>query len=310
MIVDLRYVNSVPDMVAQLSPIFYLKPRTIEHVSFNFRTGMLYPEYLLLIVAAFNWAKENDISLVIDDIYQTRPNYYPCRINFYRLLGYNYNAPFFNRWSNKGKFIEITPLQFDTIKKLNISSSVVDNIVDIFKNNFCVEKSIYSSLNYCLWEQIDNIQNHSGEKGTGYIVAQNFPLNREIRICVADTGMGIYKSLTRANSQYQNLLYKEAIQKCIEEHVTNGNGKGNGLYHSSRFVLENCGEFILYSGKYYITIRNGVIHSVQSRTFWQGTIIFQKIKTDNPVDYNKVFNNCDVPTSVDECDDMLNALWE
>lgn len=309
MVIDLRFVRSIPEAVAQLSPLFSQKKGAFIVVTLNFRTTMLYPEYLLLIVSAFHWAKENGIRVAITSVAENEPNYYPARINFYKLIGYNYKEPFFNRWSNKGRFIEITPLVFDNTNDITISSKVVDDIIRIVRDNYKITETLYKSINYCLWEQIDNIQVHSGCKGTGYVVAQNYPNKNEIRVCVVDTGIGIYESLTRSSSQYSGLLYKEAIEKCIEEHVTNGSGMGNGLYHSAQFIKENKGDFILYSGKYYIDIKNGVIQSVKKGALWQGTIIYQRINTNTPVDYNKVFNNCDVPTSVLECDDILDSLW-
>ena len=196
-------------------------------------------------------------------------------------------------------------------KDIRIQSSIVDGIIEIFRNHYKVSESIYKSLNYCLWEQIDNIQTHSGKQGTGYVVAQNYPNNHEIRICIVDTGRGVYNSLTQtSDSNFSNLTYKEAIRKCIEEKVTRGTGMGNGLYHSSRFAIQNKGYFIIYSGIYYIEVKDGRVLDVKRGSNWQGTIIFQKINTLNDVNYNEVFNNCETPNTVIECDDWLDELWE
>lgn len=308
--IDLRYVENIIDLVDQLAPIFTLKNNDFENVDINLRTKMLYPEYLAMIVSAFSWAKEHNIELRINEIYRFSDNHYPERIDFFRLLGFSIKKPLFRKFSSKGKFIEITPISFDKEKEKTISPSVVDRIIDIFRKNYNVDPSIYKSLNYCLWEQIDNVQTHSGKKGTGYVVAQNYPTHNEIRICVVDTGIGIYDSLTKTDdSVFSQLTYKEAIKKCIEEKVTRGTGMGNGLYHSSQFALKNKGHFILYSGIYYIEIKNGKILEVKRGAKWQGTIIFQKIDTLNPVNYNEVFNNCEIPDSVLDCDDMLDGLW-
>ena len=307
-IIDLRYVKSIPDMVAQLSPIFLLKDHTRESVIINLKANMLFPEYLTMIVSAFSWAKEHNIKLSITDIQRNADNTYPERINFYKLINFEVKLPLFHRFSSKGRFIEISPLEFDADK--SISPAVVDGIIDIFRNNYKVSESIYKSLNYCLWEQIDNIQTHSGNYGVGYVVAQNYPTNHEIRICVVDTGMGVYKSLTEtSNSSFSQLSYKQAIQKCIEEKVTRGTGMGNGLYHSSRFAIKNKGYFIIYSGNYYVEVKDGNILEVKRGAKWQGTIVFQKINTLNDVDYNDVFNNCEIPSTVIDCDEWLDGLW-
>ena len=308
--IDLRYVRSVVDMVSQLSPIFSLKDNSKEIVILNLKSKMVFPEYLTMIVSAFTWAEEHKIKLDIQDVIRYTDNKYPERINFYKLI--KYNTKDISWWaSNKGRFIEITRLEFNTNEGITISPSIVDGIIDIFRKNYKVDESIYKSLNYCLWEQIDNIQTHSGSQGVGYIVAQNYPTNHEIRICIVDTGMGVYDSLTKTSeTNFSQLSFKEAVRKCIDENVTRGTGMGNGLYHSSRFALSNKGTFIIYSGCYYVEVNDGKILDVRRGAKWQGTIIFQKINTTNRVDYNEVFNNVPIPTTVNECDDMLDGLWE
>lgn len=310
MIIDLTRVFSVPAMVTQLSPIFDLKPGNQELVVINMDTPVIFPEYLTLIVAAFTWAREHGVKLEVRRILRDKENQYPQRINFYDLMGIPFRRPLFWK-SSKGKFVEITPLHFDPFNGITIKPKVVDDIIRIFRDNYRVDESIYKSLNYCLWEQIDNIQNHSGTQGTGFVVAQNYPTKHEIRICVVDTGRGIYDSLTKTeNSIFSQLTYKEAIRKCIEPKVTRGTGMGNGLYHSSQFIKENKGTFILYSGSYYITIVNGVVEDVKRGAKWEGTILFQKVNTSNTVNYNAVFNNCPIPGSIEECDDWLDGLFE
>lgn len=306
----LSQVYSIKDMVAQLSPIFSLKSGSFANLKIDMNVRMIYPEYLILIVAAYNWAKENNIKLYID-IIKKDDNRYPYRINFYKLIDSKEKEPFFNRFSNLGKFIEITPLKFNSITDEQIDPCIVTDIVKIFRNNYKIEDSIYKSLNYCIWEQVDNIQNHSGDYGTGFVVAQNYPNLHEIRLCIVDTGIGIYESLTKTeSSKFKDLSYKEAIRKCIETKVTNGKGLGNGLYHSARFALNNKGCFVIYSGNYYIEINDGEISQVIRGKYWQGTIIFQKVYTNNKINYNDVFNNCPIPTTVEECDDMFDGLWD
>ena len=310
--ISLKKVYNMVDLIKQIEPIFFLKKLKISSINLNIDIDVKFvnPGYLTLIVAACNWAKENGI-IIEYNINNDSRNYYPYRINFFKLLGAKVYEPFYRRFSNNGRFIEITPLPFDNMKKIMIDTNVIDEIIRIIKNNYKIESSIYTSLNYCLWEQVDNIANHSSIKGTGYTVAQHYPTNKKILLCVVDTGIGVYEALTNSpGTKYKSLTYKEAISDCIKEKVTNGKGMGNGLYHSAKFIQANKGDFVLYSGNYYIEIGNGVIRETKRGPYWHGTIIFEKICTDVSVDFSETFDNCDIPTSVLECDDILDGLWE
>ncbi len=298
--------NIIPQIQEALNNTVY---ENLE-LSIEFKKNFVYPEVLTSLVAFINWCNNTYNNFIINNIDYDISNLYLHRMKFFKLIPYNEKEPVYQKHDSMGKFIEITPLNFDKNNKVTIQSNIVDNIIKIFRDNYKLKEELYRCLNYCIWELIDNIQNHSGECGTGYISAQNFPNKKEIRICIVDTGMGIYNSLTSSpNSLYQDITEEEAMIKCVEANVTNGSGMGNGLYHTTQFIKANGGDLYLYSGNYCLEVSSGCNPVIRKSDKWNGTLVFLRIDTENTVDYDDVFDNCMIPASVDECDDELDGLW-
>ena len=126
-------------------------------------------------------------------------------------------------------------------------------------------------------------------------------------IVIVDTGRGIFNSL-RENPQYASYSEQEAIECCIKQGYTRGNaGRGNGLFHTTRFIQESRGMFCLYSGNYAISI-GAKRQKTWKLPHWQGTIILMKLRPNVSVNLENIFGN-EVPVSVDEYDDLINGLW-
>lgn len=256
------------------------------------------PETLAVIVAFYKAKiyEGYNINLGISNI-----NTYAQRINFHRNMGIEEKENF-NRHSSEGRFIEIT--NFNEENSINL----VNDIMNIFRNNIALEDSVFSVLNYCFFEVVDNVQNHSKSPIGGYLTAQRFQTERTLCITIIDCGQGIYKSLTQnEDSKYKHLSEKEAMEYCIQESVTNGNGMGNGLYHTRRFIEFNRGKMTIYSGRKKLLVTQGEIDVVDI-PYFDGTIVSLCINLDNEVNFNEIFGE-NIPTSVEEAYDCINELW-
>lgn len=253
----------------------------------------------LAIVVAFYRAKVFEgynINVNIPNI-----NTYAQRIDFHKNMGIEEEENF-NRYSSEGRFIEITNFNEENSIKL------VNNIMKIFRNNIDLEDSVFRVLNYCFLEVVDNVHNHSQSPIGGYLTAQRFPTERMLCITIIDCGRGIYKSLTQnENSEYKHLTESEAMEYCIKESVTNGNGMGNGLYHTRRFIELNNGKMTISSGRKKLIVTQEGIEVVDIPNF-NGTIVSLCIKLDNQINFNEIFYG-NIPTSVEEADDCINELW-
>ena len=173
-------------------------------------------------------------------------------------------------------------------------------------------------LDYCLWEVLDNVLNHSDGsfvygKGTGYVCSQYFPKHQQIRIMVADTGVGIHKSLTtHPNSEHKNLNEKEAIGLAIEKDITNSLGQGFGLWATAEMIRKNEGKLILHSGNHQLKYEKDV--GIKYIPTWKGTFVFLKINTNKPMSYNAIFGESSVQKDrfqeiKEELTEKLDDLW-
>lgn len=256
------------------------------------------PETLATIVALYKYKIFQEYDL---RVYIINTNSYAERLDFHSNLGVE-EVINNSRYDSRGRFVEITNFNCDN------SIELVNKIMRIFRENLELEETVFKMLNYCFFEVVDNVQNHADSPINGYLVAQRYPNERKLCISIIDCGKGIYKSLTESeNSQYKHLSEKEAIEYCVKESVTNGNGMGNGLYHTRRFIELNCGKMAIYSGNKKIIVKNDLIE-VMNIPYFTGTIVSLQIEMDNNVRLEDIFGE-NIPVTIDEADAFIDELW-
>lgn len=283
--IDFNFISSHHQLVACLSPTFDLSTGDSIDITINLNgRGLLYSDFLLLIASNFNYLRKTGVvvSVTLDFIPNSDRANYASRINFFKLMEHPYQEEFTRR-DPSGRFTEIR--SFD---KGNVLEQFKSIMKILLVNG--IDESILTVLNFCLWEVLDNTLNHSGRTftygaGSGMVCAQYFPMNQEIRIMVADNGIGIHEALTtHPRSLYQGLTEREAVLRSVDRWVTNSVGMGFGLWAISQMMRLNGGELTIYSGNYQL--KNNCIHKYGK---WQGTFTFLKINTNVPVDHRLVF---------------------
>ena len=167
-------------------------------------------------------------------------------------------------------------------------NAVYRDVVTAMTSHFEIEVSVLQALSYCLYEMMDNVHIHSG-KPLGTAMTQYDDKRKVLRILIADDGMGIRKSLAE-NEKYKDITEAEALRLCLEDNITDGKGMGFGLYTTSRLVDSIGKEFILHSGSHKLIIQDGAT-SVIENGFWQGTLIFMEIGTDEEIDPNQIVDH-------------------
>ena len=97
-------------------------------------------------------------------------------------------------------------------------------------------------------EIMDNVLQHS-EESEGFVMIQMHRAARKIAFAVADSGIGIYKSL--AASSHRPKTHVDALKLAIKKGVTRDEriGRGNGLWILSETVKHNGGQYTLQSGE-------------------------------------------------------------
>ena len=164
-------------------------------------------------------------------------------------------------------------------------NTVYQDVVNVMTSHFDIEISVLQALSYCLYEMMDNIHIHSG-KPLGTAMTHYDEGQKVLHILIADDGMGIRASLAE-NEKYKDVTEPEALKVCIEDTITDGKGMGFGLYTTSRLVNSIGKEFILHSGSHKLIIKDGKT-SVIENGFWQGTLIYMEIGTNEEIDPNQI----------------------
>lgn len=259
------------------SPAYVLEPGDNLNLVIRLSNNMVHSDSLLIVASGINHLRQNGIvvNITIDG-----ESTYASRINFYQLIDVPFEEQFVRR-NNAGRFIELKSFDKDTLYPLQ------DELNMILYQNGGINKEVLQLLFYCLSEIMDNIIVHSGLE-RGWLSAQYYPNQHEIRLTICDTGDGIHHSLTsNPKSRYKEVSEAEALDLCIQRGVTNGEGLGFGLFASSQFILKNTGDLLIYSGNHYLLAHNGE-YQVHEGDFYKGTLVSMRINTDIPVDYKSI----------------------
>lgn len=184
------------------------------------------------------------------------------------------------------KDCEMSPLieVFDNENIYNVYSDIVKSL-----NNYPdIELTVMQALSYCFYEVLDNVLTHSG-KNCGTAISLYSPTKSMIQILVADDGMGIRQSLAQ-NPLYAHLSESEAIEKSIQDTVTDGKGMGFGLYSTSR-LIKNVGIRLEIHSGLHTLVYDGENTHVDGASLWQGTIVYFDIHSNREINPNEIVDN-------------------
>lgn len=170
---------------------------------------------------------------------------------------------------------------FDENSIYDVYSQIADKLLRIRH----IELGVIQALSYCLYELADNVLNHSG-KGRGQICLEYIERKSYLGIIVIDNGIGIWESL-KSSPKYKDISEEEALKISIDDKITDGIGRGFGLYSTS-LLIKNAGRFMeIMTGNYTLryTKSGKVVHP---SPFYQGTKVQLNIITDITTPANKI----------------------
>jgi len=197
----------------------------------------------------------------------------------------------------------------DVFDEKNIYS-VYKRVVSVLTKNMTIETTVLQCMSYCFYEILDNVLTHS-EKEMGTVITQHLTSEHSLAFLVADDGRGIQASLSE-NNNYANISEPDALKISIMDSVTDGKGMGFGLYSTS-LLVQNAGLlFIVRSGNHTLRVQNGIM-SVEKSDFWQGTIVYVRLRTDKEIDPAEVVSRrTDIANQYNESflnDSGIEELW-
>ncbi len=154
--------------------------------------------------------------------------------------------------------------------------AAVDNILKIILNSTEVTRDTFRAIEWSLNEITDNVLNHAGKDISGYVQATWFRKNKHVEFIVADSGIGIPRSLSEPD-------HRLALEKCIQEGVTRNTAtnQGNGLYGSFRIAQVAKGMFSVLSQRAQLILHpSGDVKIAESKVPYTGTAVLWNMRTD------------------------------
>ena len=187
---------------------------------------------------------------------------------------------------------------------------VFTEIVNLLKRSPEIELGVLQALSYCVYEIMDNVLTHSN-KVCGTLITRYDKQESTIQILVADDGVGVRASLAE-NPIYKDISEQEAIEKCVQDRVTDGKGMGFGLY-STACLMRNVGlRFEILSGVSKL-IFDGKNMTVTETDHWQGTVVYMELHSDKEINPDAVLEyRTDAESQFNEMfldTDSLKDLW-
>lgn len=130
-------------------------------------------------------------------------------------------------------------------------------------------------LRMWITELLTNANDHAKSQ-LGFWVCGRYNQNdHNIRICVADSGIGIKQSLVNAGKLPSTINHADAIEKALEEGMTSRIGKtgGLGLKHISSYVKSHGGSMTILSGNGRVYLARKTNRLRGDHKYYQGTIV-------------------------------------
>jgi len=182
-----------------------------------------------------------------------------------------------------GRFVPLT--------QINDSKSLTKFVAEVTPL-LHLEPKHTEPIRYIMSELIRNVLEHSLSKQGGIVCAQYYKKSDTIRIGIADTGIGIWKSINQSYNPKNDL---EAIHMALTPGITGTTKKeggtdlnaGAGLFFIKSIASINNDFFVMYSGKamYKLlkkTSKRITLHANPAKDrhsnrndlpHWQGTVV-------------------------------------
>ena len=160
---------------------------------------------------------------------------------------------------------------------------LVNEFIDIAMMNLRLERSVIGGLEWAINEITDNVLNHSESADGGIAQASTFISGNTVSFAVADSGLGILKTLKKAIPTLNTDI--NAIGEAVKAGVTRDPelGQGNGLAGALRISTMSGGSFAITSGRGHINYFKGETRRYARKPWedYQGAVVCADIRIDS-----------------------------
>lgn len=174
----------------------------------------------------------------------------------------------------------------------NAFGSVIQHIITTQTN---IGNAGITPISYFISELLDNVYEHSKSKN-GYVFSQYLAREGAINLCIADSGITVFKSYQEAGLHQEEIGNDEATALWLAnegystKNLPNAENRGYGISTSKRMLVEGLnGSFFMLSGNaFHRYERNQENYYVNLKDVfrWNGTIILLRIPVNVPEGFN------------------------
>jgi len=181
-----------------------------------------------------------------------------------------------------------------TYQDHNEANALTTAIVDAIRHRVECTVGVAEALEWCLYEVLDNVTQHA-ETAAGFVMAQHHATSKRLAVCVADTGIGIQRSLASSVAHRPRTAF-DALTLAIREGVTRNpaTNQGNGLFGLFQIIEQNYGRLNIRSGRGAMRIEAGRISGDSGRLIIgpdnHGTTVDFQLASHNPISLAKALN--------------------
>lgn len=172
------------------------------------------------------------------------------------------------------------------LKRLTALNPVyTDSLMDLMDTSIKISEEDKFQMRLHINELLTNGFDHSHSKTGCYVCAQWYPHKQDIRMCVADGGIGILDSLNRSGKYGKFTRHDDAIKKAVEEGVTTRVHKkgGIGLTFVRKYTIRTGGLLTIISGDAKVNFYRNKIEIKKHSAHFGGTIVSIRIRPGKDV---------------------------
>lgn len=284
---DLERPQDLGPLLRGISYVFK-NPQTKDVALYFKRDFRPFPNILTPLAAAIEFSRRNGRQI---RVLETQPAIESCR----------YQSPL---RINTDRHAAFTPAgrvwQFDSPNEVY---AIVDATVEFLSRSLLWEKGTLHSLEWSLYELLDNVFQHS-QSPTGFFMFQVQAERRRLSFAIADQGIGILNSF--AGSKYKPASALDAITLAVQRGVTRNQetNMGNGLWGATEIAARSMGQITVSSSGsaiFFKRMRGDAITVPVVGILDQhcpGTIIDAQIDASVSVDVGTMFGKLDAPVNL------------
>lgn len=158
-----------------------------------------------------------------------------------------------------------------------IPIGAIEEVVRLARSQMTLSTAAEHDVTLVLSELAQNVLDHSASPVGGFISARAYGGEREVRLAVADLGIGIRASLSsRVTTENDGLAIRLALQEEITG-KTSPRNLGLGLSHLHAIVRLTEGRMVIWSQRGFLEFETGRDYVRTTDTPYPGTLVFVRL---------------------------------